>query len=98
MGNKIKKIIESEIQDLVFGRLSTIDLKAAKAISKIVRANSKDIAKKFIKVLSKENKKEVTAKPSQTKAKSESAKIKKRTIKTKPVPKKSVSTTRKRKK
>ena len=90
MGNKIKKIIESEIQDLVFGRLATIDLKAAKAISKFVQASSKDIAKKFIKVLSKEHKKEVTAKSSQTKAKAESAKTKKRTIKTKPLPKKSV--------
>lgn len=98
MGNKIKKIIESEIQDLVFGRLSTIDLKAAKAISKFVRASSKDIAKKFIKVLSKEHKKDVTAKPTPSNVRADSAKTKKRTIKTKSVPKKSVSTTRKRKK
>ncbi|MFM7053499.1 MAG: hypothetical protein ACKOX7_02035 [Bacteroidota bacterium] len=98
MGNKIKKVIESEIQELVFGRLSTIDAGAAKSISKVVRASSKEIAKKFIKVISKEQKKNTSDKPTRPKAKVASTKTNSTTIKRKSAPKKTVSTPRKGKK
>ena len=98
MGNKIKKVIESEIQELVFGRLSSINARAAKSISKVVRASSKEIAKKFVKVLSKEQKNESPTKTTPAKAKAVSTKTKTRSIKTNSASKKSVLTPRKGKK
>lgn len=98
MGNKIKKVIESEIQELVLGRLSTINARAAKSISKLVRASSKEIAKKFIKVLSKEQKNETPTKTASLKSKAVSVKTKPRSIKTTAASKKSVLTPRKGKK
>lgn len=99
MGNKIKKVIESEIQELVFGRLSTIDARAAKSISKLIRVSSKEIAKKFVKVLSKAQKMESTQKSKTPKVvKSAPTKTKKQSVKPKTAAKKTVSAPRKGKK
>ena len=95
---KIKKVIESEVQDIVFGRLSKIDAAAAKAIAKVVRSASKEIAKKFVKAIAKDQKKESPAKSSPLKKKSSSPKSKKQVGKLKTASKKTVSTPRKGKK
>lgn len=54
MGNKLRKVIELEIHEMILNRLSCISVGASSLIAKYVKTSSKEIAKKFFKALDNE--------------------------------------------
>jgi hypothetical protein len=70
MGNKIRKVIESEIQEIVLKRLSSINLGASTEVSKLVKTSAKEIAKKFYKALNKVEEKKIKNKSGEDAVKS----------------------------